>query len=365
MPDAIWIERSEELAPLAAQLAAARWIGLDTEFLREKTFFPKLCLLQLAAGGRIWCIDTLSGASLAPLVPALTAAGSRKVIHAARQDLEAFYLTTRRIIAPVFDTQIAAACIGLKPQVGYAELVKLLLDVTLAKGQTRTDWSKRPLSRDQLDYAAEDVLYLEDLACRLVERLRVLGREHWVAEDCAALEEPRLFEPDPAFAWTRLRGLAQLAPQTRTRAKTIAIWREKTARERDLPRSWVVSDAGIVDAAQRNPDSVAALRALREIPPTLNEGFARGLLEVLHAPPDPSLVDDAPGQDLRPTPQQRALIERLNAVVDARAAALDISPEVLAPRGEIKALALGRRDTPALAGWRRTEIGETLLQRLD
>jgi len=364
MPDAIWIDRAADLPPLAALLAAPDWIGLDTEFLRERTFFPKLCLLQLAAAGNIWCIDTLSGSSLEPLVPALTAAPCRKVIHAARQDLEAFYLTSRRIIAPVFDTQVAAACIGLKPQIGYAELVKVLLNVTLAKGQTRTDWSKRPLSPEQLDYAAEDVMYLEELARRLTERLRALGREHWVAEDCAALEEPDLYEPDPERAWMKLRGLAQLQPEPRSRAKAIAIWRERTARERDLPRSWIVPDAAIFDAAQRNPTSVAALKALREVPSTLNETFARGMLEALRAPPAVALADEEPSQDLRPTPEQKAMIERLNKAVDLKAAELGVSAEVLAPRGEIKALALGKRELPSLAGWRRREIGESLLASL-
>src|ERR1019366_4282524 len=124
MPDAIWVDRNDELPALARRLESQPLIGVDTEFLRERTFFPKLCLLQIAAGGEIWCVDTLRGGSLDHLVPAMTAVHTRKVIHSARQDLEAFYLTTKRVISPVFDTQIAAGCIGLKPQVGYAELVK-------------------------------------------------------------------------------------------------------------------------------------------------------------------------------------------------------------------------------------------------
>src|ERR1700730_683663 len=167
MPDAIWIDRDDELPALARTLESQAWIGLDTEFLRERTFFPKLCLLQLAAGAQIWCVDTLRIGSLDPLMPVLTEHASRKVIHAARQDLEAVYLTTRRVMTPVFDTQIAAGCIGLKPQAGYAELVKTLLDVSIPKGQTRTDWSKRPLSREQLEYAADDVLYLGDISAHL------------------------------------------------------------------------------------------------------------------------------------------------------------------------------------------------------
>src|SRR5580658_7565364 len=188
MPDAIWIDRDDEMPALARTLQSHAWIGVDTEFLRERTFFPKLCLLQLAAGDRIWCVDTLRIGGLDPLMAALTAAAARKIIHAARQDLEAVYLSTKRVVSPVFDTQIAAGCIGLKPQIGYAELVKTLLDVTVPKGQTRTDWSKRPLSPAQLQYAAEDVLYLGELAERLMARLRELGREHWAAEDCDALE---------------------------------------------------------------------------------------------------------------------------------------------------------------------------------
>ena len=160
MPDAIWIDRSEELESLARTLESQPEVGLDTEFLRERTFFPKLCLLQLSAPSGIFCIDTLRVEDLSPLLPLLTNPGTRKLVHAARQDLEALYLSSKRIVAPVFDTQIAAACVGLKPQTGYADLVKTLLDVSLPKGQTRTDWSKRPLSAEQLAYAADDVRYL-------------------------------------------------------------------------------------------------------------------------------------------------------------------------------------------------------------
>ena len=357
------ISDSAGLAEVCERLHAAQIIGLDTEFMRERTYFAQLCLLQLSVVDYAVCIDTLALPDLSPLGAAMGATQVVKVLHAARQDLEVLSPATGPITG-LFDTQVAASLIGLPAQVGYAELVKLLLDVTLAKGQTRTDWSKRPLSPEQLRYAAEDVLHLEELAARLSERLRALGREHWAAEDCAALGEAGLYEPDPILAWTRLRGLAQLRPQPRLRAKAIAVWRERMARERDLPRSWIISDAAIFDIAHGNPATVAALRALRDVPPNFNEGFAQGVLEALAAPPDPALVDDAPVQDARPTPEQKALIERLGGIVDRRAADLELSAEVLAPRGEIKALAMGRRDLPSLAGWRRQEIGEALLAGL-
>ncbi len=351
MPDAIWIDQSAALEALALTLKNQTNIGIDTEFLRERTFFPKLCLLQIAAGGEIWCVDTLRLTNLDVLIQALTHPATRKVIHAARQDLEAVYLTSKRVISPVFDTQIAAGCVGLKPQVGYADLVKTLLDVTLAKGQTRTDWSKRPLTREQLDYAADDVLYLGDVAERLDTRLGELDRRHWVLEDCAALEDPLIYEPDPALAWMKLKGLRQLDPKTRARAKVIAIWREKAARERNLPRSWIMPDADIFDLAH----SDAA---------TLPEG-AVSLRDALREPMDESLSDNTPSQDTRPTPEQRAVTDRLAKIVDRRAAELHLNAEILAPRGELKALAMGERDAHALRGWRLKEIGESLLAALD
>jgi ribonuclease D len=364
MPEPIWIDRSDELPSLARTLESYASIGLDTEFLRERTFFPKLCLLQLAAGEAIWCVDTLRVGSLEPLGKALTAPTSRKVIHSARQDLEVFYLSVKRVISPVFDTQIAAGCVGLKPQIGYAELAKTLLDVTLPKGQTRTDWSKRPLSREQLEYAADDVMYLGEIADRLTERLRALGRESWVLQDCLALEDARFHELDVGTAWTRLRGLRQLPPAPRARARALAVWREKLARERDLPRGWIIPDTAIFDLAQINPTSRAALGAVRSLPQPMNNAIAQSLLEALRENSQAEVTDQEPGKDSRPTPEQRAVIERLARLVDARAAELGVSAEILAPRGELKALAMGERDLNSLSGWRLEEIGGKLLETM-
>jgi ribonuclease D len=363
MPDAIWIDRDAQLPTLARELESQPAIGVDTEFLRERTFFPRLCLLQLSAADRIWCIDTLK-VGLEALVPVLTAPASTKIIHAARQDLEAFYLTTKRVISPVFDTQIAAGCIGLKPQIGYAELANVLLGVTLTKGQTRTDWSKRPLTAEQLEYAADDVLHLGTIAALLREKLRELGREHWVLEDCRALEHTELYEPDPSQAWQRLRGLQQLAPRPRARAKAIAVWREQAARDRDLPRAWILPDAAIFELAQANPATLSALQSLRSLPPNFNAGFALALLECLRADAALEPADQAVSQDLRPTAAQKALCQRLAELVDARAAALGISAEILAPRGELRALSTGKRHSHVETGWRFAEVGAALREAL-
>ncbi len=364
MPDAIWIERNEQLPELAAALASQPAFGLDTEFMRERTFFPILCLLQIAAGGRIWCIDTLGGNHLQALVPALKAPATRKIIHAARQDLEAIHLHSQCVIAPVFDTQIAAGFIGMKPQIGYAELAQELLGVTVPKGQTRSDWSRRPLSAAQVHYAAEDVLHLGDIADRLMQRLAALGREAWAQQDCEALSDPSLYEADLTRAWERVRGLAQLQPHPRQRARALAVWREREARGRDLPRSWILSDSAIFDAAHINPatrqELKHALNPADDYPAALLDGILEALRESSSAEP----LDMAPGKDARPTPEQKLLLEKLSGRLDARATELGISAEILAPRAELKAIAQGERDSACQRGWRREVIGAELLSVL-
>lgn len=364
MPEASWIDEERGVGELAQRLPAHERIALDTEFLRERTFFARLCVLQIAAGEGIWCVDAIA-TPLAPLVPVLGSSTTTKLLHAARQDLEVLYLSSRCVVAPVFDTQVAAACAGFKPQIGYADLVDTLLGVKLEKAHTRADWSKRPLSREQLAYAADDVRYLEPVARALEDRLRELDREHWVREDCAALTDARRFEPDPDTAWERLRGIAQLAPRARARAKLIAAWRERLARERDLPRSWILPDAAVFEIAHATPQTAADLSALRAMPPNFNARFAEDLLDTLRdqAPREPPAPEPEP--DGRPTDAQKAAAERMIRAVDARAAELGVSAEILATRGQIKALAMGSRQIDALAGWRREVIGERLLALLD
>jgi ribonuclease D len=364
MPDAIWFDRSEQLVDLAAALETQAWIGLDTEFMRERTFFPRLCVLQIAAREQVWCIDTLGGTSLHSLLPVLAAVTNRKIIHAARQDLEAIYLHSRCLVTPVFDTQIAAGCIGLKPQIGYAELAHVLLGVTVPKGQTRSDWSRRPLTAAQLHYAAEDVVHLGEIAERLTQRLVELGRETWVQQDCQALSDPSLYDPDPARAWERVRGLGQLQPHPRQRARALAVWRERVARERDLPRPWILSDTALFDAARNNPATVPSLRQELHLSDDYPAVLAEGLLNALRAASAQDPSDMAPGKEMRLTAEQKSVLDKLTRLLDARARDLGISAEILAPRAELKALAQGDRNTACQRGWRRDVIGVELLASL-
>jgi len=222
------ISDAETFAQLCAELERSEVVGLDTEFLRERTYFAQLCLLQLAAGTRVLCVDPLALPSLGALRGTMAARAVRKVLHAARQDLE--------VLAPqagpasgLFDTQVAAALIGLPAQIGYADLVQQLLGVSLAKGQTRTDWSRRPLSAAQLSYALDDVRYLLPLHDRLRARLEQLGRWHWFEEEMAGLDAAGSYETDPEQAWRRIRGVAELDPARQALARTLAAWRERRA----------------------------------------------------------------------------------------------------------------------------------------
>jgi len=364
MPDTIWIDSDAGLQNVSGDLQRAPWIGIDTEFMREKTFFPKLCLLQISTPDRIWCVDTLRIGDLAPLLTALTARDVPKVLHAARQDLEAIFLVTRAVVAPVFDTQIAAGCIGMKPQLGYADLARTLLDVTIGKSQTRTDWSRRPLSAAQLAYAADDVRHLNEIAVRLQARLRELKREHWAEEDCAQLANSKLYDLDPERAWTRLKGVTQLPARAAGIAKALAVWRERLARDRDLPRSWILSDQAIFSLAQADPRSVAAMHAASAETADLPTEAAATLLETIVSGDPVPLDTEAVTPDMRPTTEQKALINRLGQIVDQRAAELGVSPEILATRGELKAMVMTGSETAAQRGWRRGEIGERLLTAL-
>ena len=357
MPDAIWVDRNDELPALARTLESQSLhragYGISA---RAHVLSPSSACCNSLPPADIWCVDTLRGGSLDPLVPALTAPQTRKVIHAARQDLEAFYLTTKRVISPVFDTQIAAGCIGLKPQVGYAELVKTLLDVTIPKGQTRTDWSKRPLTREQLDYAADDVLYLGEIADRLTARLQVNSDASSGPPRTArgsktrGSTNPSLLRPGNACAASgksvRHRGRAPRASPSGARSsRASAICRE--------PGSFPMRPC----SPWRKPIPRRAgleLGALDAMPPNFNDAFAESLLKTLREDSAVPVADLNPEPGCAPHPRTKsAVIERLAKIVDARAAELQVSAELLAPRGELKALAMGKRDTHAMGGWRR------------
>lgn len=356
------VTSSIALAELGARLASAANIGLDTEFLRERTYRAQLCLVQLSSPGDAVCVDPLSVQDLGPLAAVLGASGTTKVMHASRQDLEVLYPIAGRV-RPLFDTQIAAALAGLPAQIGYAELVRRLLGKELPKTHTRTDWSRRPLSPEQIEYALDDVRYLLPLRSELEEQLDRHGRRPWLAQELRELEDGRHFEPEPEQAWLRIKGLRSLDPGRTRLAQALGAWRERRAIARNRPRGWILDDVALREIVLQVPRSLEALAVIPEMPAGVVSRCAAEILECVRTaeipdPPPPINTRQ------RPDPVRAALIKKLAALNQSIAAEVGLSPEVLATRRDLEQLAEGRRDAGVLQGWRREIVGERLLSAL-
>ena len=356
------VTTSGALAELGARLETLDGVGLDTEFLRERTYRAELCLVQVSAASDASCIDPLALNDLAPLARALTSPRIVKVMHASRQDLEVL-LPITGMVRPVFDTQIAAALTGLPAQVGYAELVRRLTGNELPKAHTRTDWSRRPLSPEQIEYALDDVRYLLPLKSLLEEQLSQLGRSQWLAEELAALDDERSFTTEPEQAWQRVKGLRGLDDQRQRLAQELAAWRERRAVERNRPRGWILDDTALREIVLRVPRTMQALSNIEEVPVGVVKHCGAELLTCIQAAdiqdPPPTL----PGR-ARPDPLKTALVKKLGALNQAIAADLGLSPEILATRRDLEQLADGRQDVAVLKGWRRGIIGDRMLAAL-
>jgi ribonuclease D len=344
---------------LAARFAAAPWIALDTEFLRERTYRAQLCLLQLAAPGEALCVDPLAAISLDPLKPALTASAAPKILHAARQDLEVLW-PVFGALAPVFDTQVAAALTGLPAQIGYSDLVRRLLGVELPKGQTRTDWSKRPLSEAQLAYAIDDVAHLAILRERLLEQLDRLGRMAWLTEELAGLARADQLFVDPEKAHERLRWNGELDPDRARLLQRLAAWRERRAAEKDRPRSWILEDAALRALILQVPRSPAELRQIAELTHGFVERSGPAILREIAAAEMPARLPP-PAPRTRPDPELAARVKRLAGIVQKRATELGLASEVLATRRDLECIVRGTTDTDVLTGWRSEAVGKELL----
>lgn len=358
----------DDAAALAARVAswqAGAPLALDTEFVRERTYFPKLCLVQVAQGGQVTLIDVLAIPDGGALTAALADRDRRKLIHAARQDIEALLPLTGLPPGPVFDTQQAAALLGFSAQIGYADLVQQLLGIELAKGHARTDWVRRPLSAEQLAYAADDVRYLPALAEALSARLAAAGRSEWMAEEAAALDDIALYRVLPSEAWRRLKGLERMDADALRAARALAEWREQRAIERDLPRGWVMPDAAIHELAEARPQRREELSRFASVPPGTASRAGDAILAAIRNARASAKADERADEDQgRPGPQQVRQMKSLQQRLQATAKELGVQPEVLATRRELAALLRGVRELPVMTGWRRSVIGERLLEAL-
>jgi ribonuclease D len=359
------ITTTAELATLCARLARHPYVAVDTEFMRETTFWPKLCLVQLAGPEDEACVDPLAaGIDLAPFHALMADKNVVKVFHAARQDVEIVYVMGRVIPEPMFDTQVAAMVCGFGESISYVNLVKQLTGADIDKTSRFTDWARRPLSAKQLEYALGDVTHLRDVYLKLKTELDATGRAHWLEQEMAVLSDTRSYETQPEDSWRRLKakvrgrkGLAVLIE--------LAAWRERLAQSQDVPRSRILRDEQLYDIANHAPTTVEMLGDMR----SLSSGFARsgrakeiidcvtaGLKRDLKALP-------VPDQGVIVPPEKQALVELLRVLLKAAAARNRVAPRLIADTEDIERIAVERApDVAALKGWRRELFGDDALR---
>ncbi len=364
-PKTQFINTSAALAALCERLAQEEFVTVDTEFMRERTYYPDLCLVQLAGGADVAVVDAQApGLDLAPLGMLLAKPDVVKVFHACRQDVEIFLLMFGAVPTPLFDTQVAAMVAGFGDQVGYDALVQALTGGHIDKAHRFSDWSARPLSAAQVDYAAADVTHLRVVYEKLTARLRVDGRMDWVGQEMAILADPNTYRVDPERAWTRIKLRTKNRRQLAL-VQAIAAWREREAQRVNIPRQRLVKDEQIPEIAALAPDNAEALSRIRGI----SHGFATGksgtsLLAVIAAAQ--ALPEaDLPRIDRGPEPNRAspALIALLKVLLTARAEDNNVAPRLVASAEDIEALALEENeDNPALQGWRADMFGHDALR---
>ena len=356
------VETSDGLRALVAELGHAPYLALDTEFLRDQTYYPKLCLIQIAAPGIEAIIDPLaSGIDLAPFYELIRRPHIVKVLHAARQDIEIFFLQGGVLPDPLFDSQIAAMVCGFGDAASYETLARKIAHVEIDKSARFTDWSHRPLSKRQLEYALADVTHLRVIYEWMKARLEKTGRASWVVEDVAALQDPALYRIEPEQAWRRLkprttnkRFLAVLA--------SLAAWREREAQARDIPRGRVLKDEALSEIAAHPPETPEALERIRAVPKGFaNSRLGKGLMEAIAQgltaqPPQDAIDENKLRRRREPSP---AVVDLLKTLLRLRAEAAHVAPRLIANAEDIERLAAHDDDgVAALHGWRHDVFGK-------
>ena len=360
-------------AGLRSALDGARGSGrlaLDTEFLRERTYRSRLCLVQIATPESLSLIDPLAKVDLAPLAELVADPSVEVVVHAGRQDFELFYERFGALPANVFDVQIAAGFVGHGASLPYARVVEILLGRKLIKGESYSDWCRRPLTESQLRYAADDVAWLLEVADRLKRELLERERLEWAREEMKGLEDKGTYEVDPGESWRRVGGRGSLSSSKLAVLREVARWREETAMRRDLPRGWVVKDPTLIEIARRGPRDLAGLRAIRGLNPA-EAGRSGAELLAAVAKGARSRPPEEPGSLPRWAQVRARMLSGLaDAIVRARSERAQIATELVATRGELESLladvVTGSLDEDGskhrlLQGWRRELAGGAVL----
>lgn len=356
-----FINTADRLETFCARLQGAEWLALDTEFLRERTYFAELCLIQIATHDAVACIDPLAIDDLSSLTALLYDPGCLKVFHAARQDLELFYDRNGKLPAPIFDTQIAATLAGLGEQIGYAALVEKLLGVQLAKGHSRTDWSRRPLSDEQVRYAADDVIYLAPAFEKLRDQLAAKDRLGWLEEDFATLTDPATYANPPETMWQRVKGAGKLKGVQLKLLQDLTAWREVQARQRNRPRRWILRDELLLDLARQRPTDRAALSRMRGLEQGAIERDGDALLALIAQAVETARESWPQLQRAKPLDEaQGAVVDSLMALLRLCAADAGVSAGSLASRNDLEELVRGSDEIALRHGWRAELAGHTL-----
>lgn len=357
------IATTDALAAACARLAKFPFVTVDTEFLRETTYYAKLCLIQMASPAEAVLVDPLAeDMDLAPFYALMADTNVVKVFHSARQDIEIIWQGGGVIPTPLFDTQVAAMVCGYGDSVSYEQLVNDLAKARIDKSSRFTDWSRRPLSEQQLAYALSDVTHLRTVYAALHADLADSGRESWLDEEMAVLTAPATYDTHPEDAWQRLRGRIK-KPKEALVLMEIAAWREREARSRNVPRSRIMKDDALIDIAVHAPTTPEALGALRSVPNGFERSRPAG--DILAAVArgvarDPKSV--SLGERGRKAGSNGATIEMLKVLLKAVAENERVAPKILATVDDLEAIALDdEADVPALTGWRRQLFGEKAL----
>lgn len=361
-----WVDSSATLEQLCSRLQGAEWLCLDTEFVRERTFFAIPGLLQISTDQLLACVDLVTLPNPEPLFELIYDRGVLKIFHSAIQDLEIFYQIRGAIPEPLFDTQIAATLLGFPDQVSYAGLVKSMLGGEIDKAHTRTDWTKRPLNQPQIDYALEDVIYLSRLYLEIRDRLLKTNRLDWLADDFGALLDEQRYQYEPAKAWRRIGAAKALSEKELAIAQTLAAWRETKAVKHNRPRTWILKDKALIGMAKRKPSNLAELAKIEDMPTKTLERQGQELLGLIQ---NATLLEPGPTQDADnprglTIPQQR-LLEKLQKSVKQKAGEEQLDPAVLTSNRLLRRLAKGETPAHVIKGWRYHVIGKLLEQTIE
>lgn len=360
----MYLSTQAELASFCERAASSRVLAVDTEFLREKTFFPKLCLVQVAAGDDIAAIDPLLIEDLSPLARLFEDPSITKVFHACSQDLEVILDGMGVVCAPVFDTQLAAAFLGMRQQVSYGSLVEAYCGVHLPKAESLTDWSRRPLDAEQLRYAEDDVRYLPGIYERMISQLVEGDRLTWVAPEMSQLCDVSRVRRDPRESYQRLRRASSLTRRQLAVAREVCAWREGVAAAHDIPRKWVVSDEVVVEVCKRAPTTVERLRRIRGTD-QISESDARALVEaVVKGTACPAEQCPKVTRHPRPSAETEGVIDLMYAVLRLVSEKSGVATQLIATRDDLLEFLQDRRGSRLSRDWRWELAGKTLDQLL-